>query len=171
MKDHILKIDRFVAEYNQCGIRSKLIPAVMSVMKCDQKQAEKDAHSHCNLLSTYALLYGPGYIEMSYEDWFRYLLDEKATDAGGWFKAEKPDIYHKLGHDISLVRYTSIDDLPDGLYQILIKNAKGGTHFMAGYVIDTILYVADTSFRGIKVPAHIALQDDTLVWVKQYVHN
>ena len=39
---------------------------------------------------------------------------------------------------------------------------------MAGYVIDGVLYVSDTSWRGTHVKAATALKTDTLVWVVEY---
>ena len=170
MEDSIKRIDDFAASHNQKQQGSQLYGEVLSVLKCSSVKAREVSAKLCNVLSTYMLLYGPGYIEMSFPDFFRYLIDEGDVDKNtGWMTVRKVDLFRKLGHDISIVEYKTIDGLPEGLYQIKISN-QYGTHFMAGYVIDGILYLADTSWRGVHVKASDKLKGDTVEWVNQIVH-
>ena len=167
--DIIKRIDDFTSTHKQKVKGSKVYAEIQSVLKCSLPEAKAAAAKACNILSTYALLYGAGLITMTFSEWFKYLLDNEdiTRDNIGWIKSRKRDIFARLGLDVELIESKTIDDLPDGLYQIKIEN-EHGTHFMAGYVIDGVLYVSDTSWRGTHVKAATALKTDTLVWVVEY---
>ena len=165
----IKRIDDFTSTHKQKVKGSKVYAEIQSVLKCSLPEAKAAAAKACNILSTYALLHGAGLITMTFGAWFKYLLDNEdiTRDNIGWIKTRKNDIFARLDLDIKLIESKSIDDLPDGLYQIKIEN-EHGTHFMAGYVIDGVLYVSDTSWRGTHVKATTALKTDTLIWVVEY---
>lgn len=167
--DIIKRIDDFTSTHKQKVRGSKVYAEIQSVLKCSLPEAKAAAAKACNILSTYALLYGAGLITMTFAEWFKYLLDNEdiSRDNIGWIKSRKRDIFTRLGLDVELIESKTTEDLPDGLYQIKIENSHG-THFIAGYVIDDVLYLADTSWRGTHVKAEDALKDDTLVWVNQF---
>ena len=169
MEDIIKRIDDFTSTHKQKVKGSKVYAEIQSVLKCSLPEAKAAAAKACNILSTYALLYGTGLITMTFAEWFKYLLDNEdiTRDNIGWIKSRKRDIFARLDIDVELIESKTIEDLPNGLYQIKIEN-KHGTHFMAGYVIDGELYVSDTSWRGTHVKAATALKTDTLVWVNQF---
>ena len=167
--DIIKRIDDFTSTHKQKVKGSKVYAEIQSVLKCSLADAKSAAAKLCNVLSTYALLYGAGLITMTFAEWFKYLLDNDDITKKdiGWIKTAKRDIFKRLGLDVELIESKSIKDLPEGIYQIKIENSHG-THFIAGYVIDDVLYLADTSWRGTHVKAEDALKDDTLVWVNQF---
>ena len=169
MNEAIKRIDDFTSTHKQKVKGSKVYAEIQSVLKCSLLEAKKIARVSCNILSTYALLYGAGLITMTFAEWFKYLLDNEdiSRDNIGWIKSRKRDIFARLDIDVELIESKTINDLPDGLYQIKIEN-KHGTHFMAGYVIDGVMYISDTSWRGTHVKAETTLKTDTLVWVVEY---
>ena len=169
MNEATKRIDDFTSTHKQKVKWSKVYAEIQSVLKCSLPEAKNIARVSCNILSTYALLYGAGLLTMTFAEWFKYLLDNEdiSRDNIGWIKSRKRDIFARLGINVELIESKTIDDLPDGLYQIKIEN-KYGTHFMAGYVIDGVLYISDTSWRGTHVKAETALKTDTLVWVVEY---
>ena len=165
----IKRIDEFTSTHKQKVKGSKVYAEIQSVLKCSLSEAKEAAGKACNILSTYALLYGAGLLTMTFADWFKYLLDNDdiSRENIGWIKSRKRDIFARLGIDVELIESKTIYDLPDGLYQIKIEN-EYGTHFMAGYSIEGVLYLSDTSWRGTHVKAETALKTDTLVWVVEY---
>ena len=170
--DIIKRINDFTMTHKQKGKDSKAYSEIQSVMRCSLPAAKAIAAKSCNILSTYALLYGAGLISMTYAEWFKYLLDNGDIEKEniGWIKSRKRDIFKRLDLDIELIESKTVKGLPDGLYQIKIKNIHG-THFIAGYSIDGTLYVSDTSWRGTGIKAEEALRYDTLLWVNQYSYE
>ncbi len=171
MEETIRRIDEFTSTHKQKLKGSKVYIEIQEALKCSLKEAKAVAKVSCNILSTYALLYGLNLITMSFTEFILYLLEngDINKDDIGWIKSEKEDIFKRLGLDIQLVRYTDIYGLPEGIYQVKIQN-RFGTHFIAGYVINGLLYLSDTSWRGTHVEAAGVLKDDTVLWVKRYEH-
>lgn len=172
MEDIIERIDTFTSTHKQKTKDSLIYSELQEALSCSDSEAKLAAAKACNILSTYALLYGASLISITFTEWVKYLVDNKdiTKDNIGWVKTEKEDIFKRLGLNIILISNNTITELPEGIYQIKIENSYG-THFMAGYVINETLFVSDTSIRGTHVTASVALKKDKLIWVRQYKYE
>lgn len=130
--------------YNQLK-KSQLTDDIQSVINCDFEKALILASTHCNLVSTWALLFTTERTGMYYDEFFKYCLDNKFAKENGFISIDKVTLFRSLGFDFNPVYnrdYNTLDTLPEGFYQMRIKG-----HFMACYKTDR-LYLSDTSFRG-----------------------
>jgi len=167
LKESIARINKFISEHPQKG-HSKLYPIIQSVLECDLVNAKLVASKHCNILSLYALLYGMQFITMSYQEFFKFLLDNDfAKRDNGWISGTKENIFRELGISVKITELDYDEQLPDGFYQIKVSN-EYGTHFMVAYKVDGKFYLSDTSFRGVGVLVSKATKNDKVEWVKRY---
>ena len=130
--------------YNQQK-KSQLTDDIQSVTNCDLNRALELASTHCNLVSTWALLFTTEKTQMFYDEFFKYCLDNKYCKENGFISTDKVTLFRSLGFDFTPVYnrdYKSLDDLPEGFYQMSITG-----HFIACYKTDR-LYISDTSSRG-----------------------
>lgn len=144
------------------GEKSLLFPAIQDVLKCDEKEAEKLGSTHCNLISMYAPLRAKSLYNKEYDSFFKDCLDSKYVTKQGYI-SDKVLLMKYLKIDTPLTTFRAFEDIEKPLarldctkfYQIKIKSRTdgGGDHFLSSYIKNEVLYISDTSFRGIGVPA------------------
>ena len=125
--------------------KSHLTDDIQAVLNCDFERALILASTHCNLVSTWALLFTLEKTQMFYDEFFKYCLDNKYCKENGFISIDKVTLFRLLGFDFKTVYnrdYKTLDDLPEGFYQMSITG-----HFMACYKTDR-LYISDTASRG-----------------------
>lgn len=140
--------------------KSLLFPAIQSVLKCDLAEAEKKAATHCNLISMYAPLRAKELFNKEYAEFFQKCLDSKYVTKNGYI-TDKPLLMKYLKIDTPLTTFREYEDILDPssrldqtkFYQVKIKSNSGGNHFLSTYIKSGILYLSDTSYRGIGVKA------------------
>lgn len=148
---------------------SKLWGDIMEVLECSRDYARAMAASHCNMVSTWALIFVQEKIEMSYADFFRWCLDKKYCDNYGFLKIEKDKLLKELGIDFEL-KYnydysllSNAKDLKDGFCQMRIQG-----HFMACYVHNNKVYLSDTASRGQGTLAEKVIKKSEFLWLLDF---
>ena len=148
---------------------SQLWADIMEVLECSRDYARAMAASHCNMVSTWALIFVQEKTEMSYAEFFRWCLDKKYCDNYGFLKIEKDKLLKELGVDFEL-KYnydhkilSDASGIKNGFYQMRIDG-----HFMACYVINNKLYLADTALRGQGVEAGKKIKISEYKWLLDF---
>jgi len=128
-------------------------------LSCSESEAEDLAHTHCNILSLWLGCFVGGVTDLTYDLYFRELLNKKLCKENGYLLYNKDVVYDKM-FDIQrdldyLEDYENVlnPDLmldSDCFYQAKIKSSSGGSHYIITYVDDETgeLMGADTSYRG-----------------------
>ena len=163
--DKICKLLELARTHNQFTNEELFVKVAMK-MQWSYGYAKKMVGSHCNVLSSWIILNAYGVLDTSYEDFFYWgvytdVYDEtnmytaKAWKDDGYMNVRFKWICKAIGVNIEpeyLSSYGLISDaseLPDNVfYQTVIRG-----HFMASYVEENKIFLADTSSRGIGVPA------------------
>lgn len=163
------KLKDTLIEYNQFK-KSRLQTDIMRATNCNYKTAFNYGESHCNLLSTWALLYCQDIINMSYEEFFETLLKKGYTTVEGWLQIDKPELFKKLNINCEIIKHNTIpsDLSPGKFYQIAINDKH---HFMAAATSDdSNLYLFDTNDRpyGAEFIKALSVKKDKITWIKQF---
>lgn len=166
--DKIELVKQLARDYNQFQ-PSKLQPAIMSVTGCNNSQAVEWGESHCNLLSWYFGLYASSKIDMTYEEYFKTLLDYDCCNEAGKTLLTKDKIAPKcFGFKFS-VDYIEDWNIvldpsslnPNSFYQLKIHTSD---HYMISWIEKLKgkpeLFIADTNDRGYGIPAKTAKRID-----------
>ena len=161
MKHMEIEIFNAVTEvHNQFTEPTLLFPAIQSVLKCSESESKRIAATHCNLISMYAPLRAKELFNKEYAEFFQKCLDSKYVTKNGYI-TDKPLLMKYLKIDTPLTTYREYEDILDPssrldqtkFYQVKIKSNSGGYHFLSTYIKSGILYLSDTSYRGIGVKA------------------
>jgi hypothetical protein len=155
---------------------SMLFPAIKSVLKCDEETAEEKASTHCNLFSSYSPLRAKGIYNSDYVEFFSAVLKSGYVNDKGYI-SDKPKMYKAIGIETTLEIFREYEDIinpafrlnPEMFYQVKIKSDSGGDHFMACYIKNGILYLSDTSYRGIGVKATDYINQDNFQKITEIV--
>lgn len=175
MNEKIKKLNDIIKIHNQFK-RSQLWTDISVVLKCLIEKAEELAHTHCNMISFWAILKAYGYIDNHYRDFFEYCLENDFCKQNGYINVDKDVITGSFGiTDISFLRYDDYENIinpeavlnPEKFYQVKIKGNTSGFHFLSGYVQDNIFKISDTSYRGIGVPALDHITDKNFKWITE----
>ena len=156
--------------------KSLLFPAIKSVLKCSEAEAERIGSTHCNLVSMYAPIRAKGLFNAEYDKFFQACLDSKYVTKQGYI-TDKPLLLKYLKIESPLTTYREYEDIldpgtrlkQDKFYQVKIKSQSGGDHFMSTYIKSGILYLSDTSFRGIGVKATDFINDKNFQKITEVV--
>ena len=149
--------------YNQYK-PSHLWTDISDVLNISQAEAKILASTHCNLVSTWALLFVTEKTDMLYEEFFRYCIENNYAKENGFLNVDKVTLFKTLDYDFKPIYnrdYDTLDTLPEGFYQMRIKG-----HFMACYKTDR-LYLSDTSFRGYGIHYTIVPHNE-FKWLLKY---
>lgn len=174
-QSEIEKLNNIIKSHNQFK-RSLLWTDISIVLKCDIDEAEKLAHTHCNMVSFWAILKASGKLDNHYRDFFEWCLETDVCNKKGFISVYKDDIVSSLGiKDVSFVKFRDFEDIKDPnmrlnhskFYQMKIKGNTEGFHFMAGYVEDGIFKLSDTSYRGIGVKASDHITEKNFCWIME----
>lgn len=150
---------KIVKDYNQFDPGSQLFKDIQAVTGCEDTEIQGIADGHCNLISFWALMKAAGHTDMTYQHYFKRMLDLGFCDVGGWVKAKKEVIAAKLfRYNFTPVFFEDFEDVvnpstrlnPKSFYQIKIKNTD---HYIACSVDTGKLLIYDTGRRGIGVSA------------------
>lgn len=144
-------------------------------IKCTDRDAFEWAKTHCNSLSFYALCKAHGWIEFHYSTWVDVLLKSKLTSPDGYLMS-KLKIAKTFGfdgefnelkylNDYDVIKTKGFLNTEKGYNIKVINNSGKGVHFMAGYVFDGLLYLSDSSSRGIHVKAEKVIPAEKFQWV------
>lgn len=148
---------------------SELWIDIADVMQCTKDYAKYLAESHCNTVSTWALIFVQEKTEMSYAEFFKWCLESNYCDQYGYLKKDKDVILKKLGIDFELKYYydysllSNAKDLKDGFYQMRIQG-----HFMACYVHNNKVYLSDTASRGQGTLAEKVIKKSEFLWLLDF---
>jgi len=153
-------LNKIIETHPQFKEFSLAYDAIGKVLNCPIQKAKDIAKTHCNMLSFWAILKAGEQYNGSYSDFFKFCLGENFCTEKGFIK-DKAGILSQLCIESKLVTYRDYEDIinpsirlnPDKFYQIKIKANTRGDHFMACYIQDGVLYLSDTSYRGIGVKA------------------
>ena len=148
--------------------KSKLQPAIMKVLDCSYTEAYELGKTHCNLISTWLLLFCYGYITMDYADFFRYCLNKKFVKTNGYMYITKEKLFEELKLDIKITNFNEFPETneSDKKYQVAI-NKKG--HFIAaGTDEEGVIRAFCTHDRLYEGEISEALKDDTLTWIREW---
>jgi len=169
-----MTLKALLIDYNQFR-KSMLQDCIMNVLDCSYKTAFALGKKHCNLLSTWALLYCQEIYLKSYEEFFRECLEKGICNKEGYFNIDKIDIdgvhgvFTRLGVKCKITKYNLFpDDLKKNqFYQIAIN---GKHHFIAtASADDGNLYLFDTNDREYGAELFQALKDgDKITWIKKF---
>jgi len=172
--------DNIIRDYSQYPFKiddSLLWKAIKQVQNCTQDEAIERAHVHCNSLSFYALCRARGFIEFYYATWLERLLRVGYISERGFLNADKKKIAELFGFDDRYppnkkIEYISNYDTAMSMtgedygYNIKVINNSGkGDHFMGGYALDGVLYISDSSKRGIRVKAAEVIPREKFQWL------
>jgi hypothetical protein len=107
------------------------------------------------MISMYAIFRASGVYNKNYSDFFSLMLDEEICNEKGRI-ADKTKMCKAVNCDSKLETFREYEDIINPVrldinkfYQVKIKGDTSGDHFIACYVKDNILYLSDTSYRGI----------------------
>lgn len=156
-------------DYNQFR-KSKLQEVIMNVIKCSYTDAFQIGKTHCNLLSTWAIIKDLKVYEHTYYTFYRECLIENICNKEGFLYLDKPEIFKKLNLNIEIKKYDSIpDDLDfNQRFQIAINNKH---HFMSGKSLEDnkSIMLYDTNDRPFGEELLTALKEtDKITWIKKY---
>lgn len=143
-----------------------LTQEIIEVVGCKKKRAFEIQDGLCNLLSFWGILYAQNLTDMTFKDFYAYLLKHEYSTDDGWLKIEKPDLLHAMGIKAQVIKYKTFpEDRQAGeCYQIAIN---GKHHFIATCVNDDLtISVYDTNYRGCPEDSRKALRNDKIDWVK-----
>ena len=143
-KKQIDTLNCITLNYNQFK-PGRLWDDISEVLNVGQAEAKIYASTHCNLVSTWALLLVTNKIDLDYKDFFKYCYKNHYTKENGFMTVDKVSLFKEFDYDFTPEYnrdYNSLDKVDEGFYQMHIKG-----HFMACYKTDR-LYLSDTSFRG-----------------------
>lgn len=148
---------------------SQLWGDIMEVLECSRDYARAMAASHCNMVSTWALIFVQEKTEMSYADFFKWCLESNYCDQYGYLKIGKGQLLKKLGIDFEVEYYydynllSNAKGLKDGFYQMRIQG-----HFMACYVHNNKVYLSDTASRGQGTLAEKVIKKSEFLWLLDF---
>jgi hypothetical protein len=137
---------------------------ISEVLNVGQAEAKIYASTHCNLVSTWALLLVTEKTDMLYEEFFRYCIENNYAKENGFLNVDKVTLFKTLDYDFKPIYnrdYDALDTLTEGFYQMRIKG-----HFMACYKTDR-LYLSDTSHRGSGIHYKIVPRNE-FKWLIKY---
>ena len=171
---HVERINQFnkiISTHNQYKSNSFLWVDIRDVWGVTEKKAKKLAKEYCNVISFYAVLKAGGFIDVSLYQFMSALKDEPLINKKGkktkkkllrrdGFLRNKKQICKLYDFDISKVYFETFNvvegasNLDDKyFYQMKINQRWKGYHFMGCYIQGGILYLSDSSKRGIGVRA------------------
>lgn len=163
-----MTLKAMLIDYNQFK-KSMLQPAIDKVLECGNVKAFELGKTHCNIISTWALIFALEVYNKSYEEWFSTLLKKGYCSAKGDMFLDKPELFEKLGIKCNITKYDTIPEIIKAgyVYQIAINDKH---HFMASAgAEDGNIYLFDTNDRKYGFELIEALKDtDKITWVKHY---
>jgi hypothetical protein len=164
-----MTLKALLVDYNQFK-KSKLQAEIMKALKCDYKTAYDLGVTHCNMLSTWALLIAIEAYNKSYGVFFKDCLKKGYCNKEGYFSIDKPELFEKLGIKCKITKYDTIpEDLgPNQFYQIAVN---GKHHFMASATADDgNIFLFDTNDRpyGAELIEALSVKGDRIDWLKRY---
>ena len=175
------KLNELARTHNQFT-NDELIQRLSTTMGWSYKYSKKMLGSHCNTLSSWIILSAYGTLDLPYEDFFKWgrytsVYDEtayytaKAWKDDGYMNVRFQWICKALGVTLNPEYLYSFDLLSntdelrtDVFYQTVIKG-----HFMASYIQDGKVYLADTSSRGVGVLAETYIKKSQFKYLAMMV--
>lgn len=163
------KLRDTLIDYNQFK-KSNLQFDIMKVLDCDYTEAFELGKTHCNLISTWGLLYCQELTKLDYRHFYKECLIKKYCNKDGYFFIDKPDIFEKMKIPCEIIKYNTIpmDLSPDRFFQIAINKKS---HFMASASgEDSALYLFDTNDRPYnkELIEALSVKKDNITWIKEY---
>ena len=169
------KLRDTLIDYNQFK-KSNLQFDIMKVLDCDYTEAFSLGKTHCNLLSTWSLLYCQELTKFTYRQFYKECLTKKYCNKEGFFYIDRvdtdagPGLFTKMKIPCEIIKYDTIpiDLSPDRFFQIAINKKS---HFMASASgEDSALYLFDTNDRPYnkELIEALSVKKDKIVWLKEY---
>lgn len=163
-----------VATHPQFKEDSVLYEEIQKVVGGSIKNAKALAATHCNMISYYAILRADSKYKESYSKFFEFMLDNNFANTKGRIIVEKEEIAEKLNIETSLNKFYEYEDVLDPIrvdsskfLQFKIFANTTGDHFLGGYISGGKIYISDTSYRGIAVPAEEHINLKNFQWVME----
>lgn len=168
-----MTLKALLVEYNQFR-KSKLQTEIMAVLSCSYTEAFKLGKTHCNMISTWAILFAIGAYQGSYASFFRKCLTLRLCNNEGFFNVDKidttdgPGLFTQLGLKVKVTKYDKIPDSfePHQAFQIAVN---GKHHFLAGASADggqAFLFDTNDRLYGAEIHEALAQKNDKVDWVK-----
>lgn len=162
-------------DYNQFR-KSALQPIIDRVLRCGNVKAFDFGKTHCNSITTWAILYLLQLFLKSYEEFFSECFRRGIMDEHGYFFYDKidvdgkPGLFTLLGIKCKITKYLTIpDEIKAGdLFQIAVNDKH---HFMLGVgAEDGNIYLFDTNDRpyGEELIKALLVKGDKITWIKKY---
>jgi hypothetical protein len=175
-KSKIIILNQIIDAYPQFKKMSILYDEIVKVLECSLSEAKELAKTHCNMVSFWAILKASGKYDNGYSQFFKHCLRNKFCDEHG-FISDKPGILKSLNIESELKTLRDYEDIldpatvldPEKFYQVKIKADTSGDHFMVCYNEDGIMYLSDTSYRGIGVKATDFINGDNFQKISEVV--
>jgi len=150
MNETCKKLSDALKDLDQFNPDSLLVKSVQKVRKCNVEYALQLTSKHCNMVSTYGILFALNYVTSSYEDFYSLCFSKKYCNENGYLNLIKPQLFSALGISAQMVQVKSLpaDRNPGDLYQIPINNKHHWT--ACGVDDDLSIHLFDThaGYRG-----------------------
>lgn len=168
-----MTLKALLTDYNQFK-KSKLQLEIMAVLRCSYTEAFELGKTHCNMISTWAILFAIRSYQGSYASFYRQCLTLKLCTKEGFFNVDKidtadePGLFTQLGLKVKIIKY---DKLPDNFepHQAFQVAVNGKHHFIAGASADdgqAFLFDTNDRFYGAEIHEALAQKNDKVDWVK-----
>jgi len=181
MKTRITLFNNIVSRNNQYSKDSSLYFSIIEAygmlekpQYVDEDEAKEKAAEFCNVISLYAVAFASGGISVSLEEFIKFGIDNKYIRSrdGFIFSGCKQKILAGLGLNIDMEYVEHYENLSnpevmedDTFYQMKIRSRSGAYHFIGCYYTDGVLYLSDTSNRGIGVPVYDKIAKKDFFWL------
>lgn len=168
-RTNFLKLKDTLEDYNQFK-KSNLQPDIMSVLNCDYKEAYEVGKTHCNMLSTWALVYAQDLYTGDYAEFFKMILVGGCCNKFGYLYLDKPELFKRFNISCKIKKYDTIPyDLKEYQFFQIAVNKK--THFMASATDESKnIFLFDTNNRpyGDELVDALAFKNDKIDWFKKF---
>lgn len=150
MNETCQKLFDALKDLDQFNPDSLLVKSIMNVRNCNQKYALKLAGTHCNMISTYGILFALDYIWISYEEFYSACLSKGICKENGYLNLTKPEIFKSLNISAQIIKFPSLPDdrKPGELYQVPINNKHHWTAIGIDDDLTPLLFDTHAGYRG-----------------------
>jgi len=150
MNETCQKLHDTLIDLDQFNPDSLLVKSIMNVRKCNQDYALQLAGKHCNMISTYGILFALDYISMSYEDFYSLCFLKGYCKENGYLYLTKPKLFTALEISAKLIECPSLPDniQPEELYQVPINNKHHWTACGVDDDLSILLFDTHAGYRG-----------------------
>jgi len=166
METRIKLFNNIISRNNQYAKKSSLwfsIQEAYTLLKTPQYLNEEECRSlaeeFCNVISLYVVAFASGGISVSVEEFIKVGINSNSIRRrDGFIRANKKVFLKMFGFDIDMEYVENYENIEnpdimeeDTFYQMKIKSRGSGWHFIGCFFTGGVLYLSDTSNRGINV--------------------